>query len=181
MPLPCWFQTTKQRKASPAIDSIPPLRVSLLPSRTAAALPTPSGPKGSSGNRRCRVSGPQKTATVSRCGFLRWRARRTPKAEIFTGGAKAANRPSSKILSYYSSASHSKGRCEFLLSGKPHMVLPRPGLLTLLRFSLLRVVFNHHVHLINAPHFVQMSTHGLFCQVWVALFQGFVHANVGEV
>lgn len=43
------------------------------------------------------------------------------------------------------------------------------------------VLIYHHIHLINAAHFVQVSAHGLFRQVWITLFKRFVHANVGAV
>ena len=158
MARPCWATATRRRNASTTIDSRPSLRVSLLPSRTAAALPTPSGPKGSSGNRRCRVSGPQKTATVPRCGFLRSAGIRASTPAL-KAGCRRSQRPQRQSLSASACRQHA----------------------LLIQLFCRFVVVNHHVHLINAAHFIQVSAHGFFCKVWITLFKRLVHANVGAV
>ena len=158
MPLPCWATATCRRNTSTTIDSRPSLRVSLLPSRTAAALPTPSGPKGSSGNRRCRVSGPQKTATVPRCGFLRPAGIRTSRPALKTKCRRSQwlQRQSLSVSACTQHALLIQLFCRFVL-------------------------VNHHVHLINAAHFIQVSAHGLFCKVRITFFKRLVYTNVGAV
>ena len=160
MPHPCCATVLRRRKASTAIDSRPSLRVSVFPSRTAAALPTPSGPKGSSGNRRCRTPG--------RLGKIFGAAHALPAALLL------------KILL------HNHPTALLLTQASPARPMQRPAplrarVLILPCFGLRRAVVNHHIHLINAAHFVQMRTHGLFRQVGIALFEGFEHTNVSAV
>lgn len=69
-----------RRSAQAGIDRHAVLRVKLASSRTAAALPTPSGPKGSSGNRGCRVSGPQKPQRHCPLRLLPFKAVRSASA-----------------------------------------------------------------------------------------------------